>query len=337
MSYAIKHGYTSQTLMAHDIAKVMIAAGYTLVSQDGTAKDTLAAPSEGANSISLVLDSSAAVDPCFADGQVYRALIEVKSGSLDICFATPTQISEAGTVAAFPIANGGKMGRLTKDGKTSNTTPNNSWFEAALATGSVSAGAVDLRAAPQSMMVVASKHGLAVMRWTEGYDDSGKAFSWFCVQRGVDSSGTPHTTKKAPLWCVYSIGGTDIFQFVVRESDVNAPTPPTTATDDGDDSNRLFNCKQQVSITESEKFNLAIPRDITTQRYFYPLELDMIGYSSADVISQYSEAPVRMYGEAADRVYKAMNANGAKNTNMRILFLAKQDDKLIDVSGALNA
>lgn len=337
MSYAIKHGYTSQVVMAHDIAKVMIAAGYTLVSQDGAETSTLTPPADGAKTIKLVLDSSASVDPCFTAGQVYRILLNVdtESGDFDVCVATPIQIKVNGDVSKYPVSSGGNMGRLTANGSTSESGSDNAWFSAKLATGTSTSGTPDLAATPQSLMVVVAKHGLAVMRWTEGYDDSGKAFSWFCVQRGVNSSGEAHTLKKAPLWCLYSVAGTKVFQFVVRESDVNAPTQPKPAEVDDKDTNRIINVNQQISITEDEKFNLSIPRDLTTQRYFYPLELDLIGYTSSDVISQYSEAPVRMYGEAADRVYKAMNANGEKNTNMRVLFLVKQDEKLIDVSTVL--
>jgi hypothetical protein len=53
----------------------------------------------------------------------------------------------------------------------------------------------------------------------------------------------------------------------------------------------------------------------------------MIGYSSADIISHRTELDIQVYGEKnADntdklRKYRALNANGAKNTGMRVFML----------------
>ena len=47
----------------------------------------------------------------------------------------------------------------------------------------------------------------------------------------------------------------------------------------------------------------------------------MIGITSADVVSQYSSVPLTVYGESSARTYKALHANGAGNTGMRVLVL----------------
>jgi hypothetical protein len=66
-----------------------------------------------------------------------------------------------------------------------------------------------------------------------------------------------------------------------------------------------------------------MPNRLNTQRYAYTDELDLIGYTSADVISQDSDVPVTVYGESSPRKYKAMKTSGPNNTGFRILVLTE--------------
>ena len=112
-----------------------------------------------------------------------------------------------------------------------------------------------------------------------------------------------------------------IMQFVVREVDVNAPTVPRSATIDGADSSRIINSVQQVATTEKNSFVLKTLRGLCTQRNAYPYELDLIAYTSADVVPQWNEPKSKLFGEETERTYKAMNANHPNNKGMRILML----------------
>lgn len=361
--FALKNGYSSFTELAADFARCAEAGGFKLISVDGsTANPTLPAQGSAGDTLKFVLESTAAVDPCFDEEakQVYRLRVEAthgNKGGIRIWQATPLQIKDDGTGVTWPTGSQGstkslEMCELTLDGTTNESTGSNDLSFVSYASLVNKGGRndtldVDPDALPLSQYVAVSKHGITLFVWAEALDNTGHSFSWFCTQRGIEpADGAVWTDKKAPLWCVYSTNGggvkdineeeqsTGIFQFVVREADVEAPVKPSNATLDGPDTNRLFNVNQMVSITEDEKFNLSIPRDLTTQRYFYPVELDMIGYCSADVISQYAEAPVRMYGESEDRVFKAMNANFQNNAGMRIMLLAKSTN-LIDISNAI--
>lgn len=344
MSYFLKSGYTNICAVALDIGKCLQTAGYTVVGVDDSAGGSLPADGADLSSLSFVVENTAAVDPC-AETQTWRMKIESTAAKdLRVIQATDKQITDEGQVALFPGSKDHRMCELFSGGapKSGDGGGANTFF-----TYVDQANEATPEAAPLSLMVVVSKHGVSVCIWVEAMDNVGDAFSWFVTQRGVGTDGASNKAGKAPLWTVYSCGGGGVVdvdkpaqlpaqlisQFVVCEDDVHAPTKPLSANADSPDGTRLMNVHQQVSMTEDEKFNLSLPRDLCTQRYFYPLELDLIGYSSADVISQYASSQVRMYGEDADRTYKAMQANATNNKGMRLLFLVNAADKLIDISG----
>jgi hypothetical protein len=203
---------------------------------------------------------------------------------------------------------------------------------------------LDYESIPFSYRLTVSSHGIAFLMWIESRDSQGDAFGWFVIQRMVDSTGAPvvqaesnGTELKAPLFCVFAPNGggglkragdplntpdpKGILQFVVRESDVNAPTIPQSATVDSADSSRIINSVQQVATTENNSFVLRTLRGLCTQRNAYPYELDLLCYTSADVVPQWNEPKSTLFGEANPRTYKAMNANHPNNKGMRILML----------------
>ena len=189
----------------------------------------------------------------------------------------------------------------------------------------------DEESVPISYFLTVTDRGIAFCMWAESYDGDGDKFAWFTIGRMVDSTGAIVVEGKAPLFCVFSHtggGGSDlntseldgIMKFVVRESDVNAPTFPVSATVDTADSTRIINSIQQTSIYEDGKYIINFPRGLNTQRYSYPHELDIIAYASADVTSQYAQHEVNVYDEAQPRKYRALNANHEDNKGMRIYF-----------------
>lgn len=190
----------------------------------------------------------------------------------------------------------------------------------------------DANSMPCSYRVTVCNHGFAICTWVEGQDDAGCKFNWLVVQRPVLKEGTVITTGKAPLFCLYSDNGGGsptasevdyfgIMRFTVRETDVNAPARPVSAVIHSADAFAVMNPLQQVCFTEDRKFDLRFPQGFNSHRYSYPYELDLIGYGSADVISQYLEIPIEVFGE--NRKYKAMNANSNFNKGMRIVMLVE--------------
>lgn len=199
-----------------------------------------------------------------------------------------------------------------------------------------------------SYRITVSKQGVALVIWEEGEDLWGSRFSWLVIQRPVSQTGTILQSGKCPVFCMYSIGGGEphdpllaqsladahdpytrtyagyddnpaVYLYTVRESDVFKATVPALASCDSPDHRAVINAKQQVAITENNKYVVSFPNGFNTQRYMYKEEIDLITYTSADVISQYSNVSVSVYGEANPRTYKAMHANLPNNAGMRIL------------------
>lgn len=108
------------------------------------------------------------------------------------------------------------------------------------------------------------------------------------------------------------------YKFVVCEEDVYRPSLMTLADMSQPDSNPIINSSQQVSISEDNKYVVTIPKGLNTTRYAYTHELDMIAYTSADVIGMLTEVELPLYGNSYK--YKALIANRLKNTGMRILY-----------------
>lgn len=183
----------------------------------------------------------------------------------------------------------------------------------------------DTQAYPFSLCFNQTNHGISVGIWAESADSDGDKFLWFVCQRMVTSAGVPVTTGKSPLFCVFSCNPSSpssdaIQKFVVRESDVNAPTIPVTAIEDTADSNRIINNKQQVSIKEGNEIVLTFPNGLCTQRYGYDTELDLLGIISSDVLSQSSTLTTNPYGEDNERTYQGMTADRPNNAGMRVMF-----------------
>lgn len=202
---------------------------------------------------------------------------------------------------------------------------------------------------PFSYRLSISDHGVSFCTWMEAQDQFGEMFSWFVVQRPVHpKTGEVLVYGKTPLFCVYSIQGggqlleedevTGLFYtymphknikyFVVREKDVNTQGSYRDATKHTRYGPAIINPLKQISFTEDNEYIINFPNGLCSDRYAYIHEMDMIGYTSGRVISQWTMADVHMYGETeADgstpkkRRYQALHCNEPLNEGMRILML----------------
>lgn len=205
----------------------------------------------------------------------------------------------------------------------------------------------DPEATPFTYHIALSDHGVAIHIQIEGRDSDGCRGAWLVIQRAINSDGTVVVDGKAPLFCMFSVNGGgsmnnndevrpvpdspgsyQIMRYTVRESDVNAPTLPAPAHVHSADSSAVLNPYQMVPFSEDNHFDFRLPAGFNTQRYSYPYEMDMVGYASADVISNGTLIDVQVYNETEDdgstakkRTYKALTANSPNNTGMRIFFL----------------
>lgn len=262
-------------------------------------------------------EADATVDPN-AVSQPWRLRIEVSdgvNGYIRIHAATPVQIADDRSVSNVSTVS--QSGNLSITGQ-GNWVDNDDYYLAG----------AEVEAVPFGSLLNVSDHGIAFCMWAEGTQD----FSWFVIQRPVDNvNGTPLITGRAPVFCLFSTDGgngsaTDtksqnIKRFTVREADISRPSTSVDACRHSPDHAAVINPLQQVSVSEGNNYVLTFPNGLNTSRYVYKEELDMIAYTSADVISEASSVSLTVYGEPTPRVFRALHANGPFNTGVRLLFL----------------
>lgn len=173
-------------------------------------------------------------------------------------------------------------------------------------------------------------------------------FNWVLCQRPVDrNTGHTRTNGQSPVFCVNSVGY-KYWKFVVRERDTVHPTQgdrdtkhyvwnkqlaanggvyeKTTrfrvpADKHTEDSHALLNTTEQIALTEDSKYLVSFLYNLTTPRFRYSDELDMIGQTAADVAMASNNLKLKTYGEADDRTYRSLGANLPYNMGLRIVVL----------------
>jgi hypothetical protein len=297
-------------LKAIGLTQVLPATGQNFTPTNGTGK--------------FVLESVATINPVQAK-QPWRILVDLDgaangAGRLRIAIANPQQISNSGNTSSFPGApdtTGARtMGQLGAAWTTS-TKIGDAFLNRSVTNKVYDSGTT------VSYLMVATNRGLSLMVW-EDASDAAPVYSFFCVQSPVNKeTGEPLTDLNSPIFCVYNADNSGIKKFVISESDVFRPTPSVPADRDGVNSAAIINSQEQVAIARGNRYLVTFPNRLNTDRYAYTEELDMFAYTSADVIGEESEISVTVYGESTPRVYRAMKANDAYNTGMRILMLVE--------------
>ena len=87
------------------------------------------------------------------------------------------------------------------------------------------------------------------------------------------------------------------------------------------DHHMVFNSETQVALTEDSKYLLTFPHNLTTPRFRYTEELDVLGTTSADVVMAGQDIQFVTYGEWGPRTYRALAASTANNSGLRIAVL----------------
>jgi hypothetical protein len=89
------------------------------------------------------------------------------------------------------------------------------------------------------------------------------------------------------------------------------------------DSHAIFNAAEQIALTEDKTYLLSFPHNLTTPRFRYTEELDMVGMTSSDVVMAGQDIQFTTYGEWGPRTYRALPANAALNTGLRLAVIWK--------------
>lgn len=297
---------------------------------------------EGAGT--FVVESTATVNPRNEE-QPYRIMFRTFTSenglSLKAAVATPDQISNTGGVQSYPYAT--QMSGTTtlpydgsftigQLGKKFNPRPYVQSGQSAspgVELGDVFItrdGRKDYNMSPGNTMsyyLVATDRGVLFYVWNESSDPA-PLYSFFSIQYAVNKdTGETLLDMNSPIFVVYECDRSGLYKFVLNEADTTVPTRSVVADEDTNNSNGIINSAEQVAVKRGNKYLLTFPNRLNTDRYAYSEELDMIAYTSADVIGEDTLVPVRIYGEATDRLYRAMKANMPNNRGMRLCILVE--------------
>lgn len=322
-------GFSTLQELANSMISDLTTNGFTLMYP----------ASFSASVYSATMEASLTVDPLQAS-QPWRFRIDADGTSMKLFVATALQLDDLGNTVVDPERTNHQVGEVSH-GVQHNYSPDvlTSGPYDFIPDGKVSAST------PFSYRLSITDRGFVMVVWQHS-DAEIVDYSWICVQRPVDNStGATVVAGKAPVFCVFHNMGTSermmdsypysrvnwrrpipgsnsstagvadlengIFRFTVRESDIFRPSLPRSATSHFPDSTAIMNENQQISITENNQYVITFPANVNTARYAYTHELDMIAYTSADVISQWSDASITVYGEGSARTYKALMHNQA--------------------------
>lgn len=300
--------------LARALAQELSTQGFNVTNVDGLANAAVTPDAKR-----IVLSATDTVDPK-AVNEPWSIVIEGHDLDrwLSVNVVPTVQVNDRGVVSKMTATT--ESGRLSVDSKIDR-------YFIDFAKWGISEGAT-YDAVPFTVYVCTTDHGVAVHVSIDSKDHTGKAFSWFCVQRPVQASNLQVPAGPAPLFAVFrSEGGGDpdvydpneIIRITVRERDIHAAAAPVTACGFAPDVAPIINAMQQVAVTYDNNAIISFPQSINTHRHVYSLTLDMLGYTSADICSSASEVPIVFSGNP-ERTYTAMNANGANNRGLRILF-----------------
>ena len=180
---------------------------------------------------------------------------------------------------------------------------------------------------PLSYRLSITSRGIFLGVWDTRTEETGDAFNWMLIQRSVDKDSgavrgtTPATSiSTCPVFCVNTVNN-GIYKFIVREKDVFGPSARKINALDVEDSPAPLNPEKQVCFNEDGNYIITLLNNLTTPRFKYTDELDMVGTISADVVGAGQELEFKVYGEAQPRKYLALQANKPNNTGMRLMVL----------------
>lgn len=303
--------------MCRELATILKDNGFTLVAVDGAASDTIS----GSSSIFyLTADVAADTQATEQPWGIILAASDVER-TFNINVLPTLQVDETFQAAKRNALS--EVGRLSEDGLLAKHFASMSdWGMHAEA---------DLSVFPLAFDLVITDHGLAFEVRAEGFDNTGIAHSWFVAQRGL-TAGEAEAGEKSPLFVIYSNAGgqkgdpdtllqKSVQRFTAIERNINSATVPISAVVPTADGFPIINPLQQVMLAEDNTAIVLFPQIINTHRHVYFTTLDLLGYTSADVISAGSE--VDLTPVATPTTYRGMNANGRDNRGLRLMFPVK--------------
>ncbi len=323
-----RNGYLTVSSLIADIVKDMANNGFAV-----KFPASYISPAAGAvpDTFKVILEAPDSVDP-LADSQAWQICFDVLSNQRAAAYvATDYQFDDVtGTVRQVTSPSGdaidtcGAVGDVVVNANPNVDSPSEGFLNRQKRIG------LNASTYPMTYRLTITDRGLFVGVWEGSWSTllantstSANYFNWILVQRPVDRfTGDILVTGRCPVFCVNQVNY-KYWKFVVREADILHPTRRVRADDNTEDSHMIFNVVNQVALTEDKKYLLTFPHNLTTPRFRYTEELDIIGITSSDVVMASSMVEFSTYGESRPRQYVALPPSGANNTGARICVLTR--------------
>lgn len=175
---------------------------------------------------------------------------------------------------------------------------------------------------------------------------------WFVIQRAVDRNtgevrggyslrgglnwSALDEQSRCPVFCVFGNANPAYYQkFVVRENDQLTPSPKRPASVDTVDSAAVLNPWPQQSVTEQGEFIVTFVSNLSTSRFRYGDEMDMIGTVGSEVVGHGTKIRVKVYKDTQTREYTAMYGNLPYGQGMKIMILTDAENVDEDTNSGL--
>ena len=321
-----RNGYLTVSELLSDVITDMLANGFSL-KFPGTF-DAAAAKTDP--TYRVILEPNATVDP-LAPTQAWQICFDVLSlqragayVATNYQFTNDGEIKQVTNAAGTGIDTCGAIGDVVLNAVPDIDIPSQGFLNRQKRIGT------NASTYPMTYRLTISDRGIFLGVWEGSWstiraavETNANYFNWLLVQRPVDrTSGKTLVVGRCPVFCLNQVNY-KYWKFVVRESDILHPTQRVRADQNSEDSHMILNISNQVSLTEDKKYLLTFPHNLTTPRFRYTEELDMIGMTSADVVMASSEVKFRVYGESHDRTYTALPPSYSYNTGARVCVLTR--------------
>ena len=320
-----RKGYLTVSDLMADVIKDMITNGFLVKFPENY---TSPAAGLAPTSYKVIMQAGPTVDPLAAT-QPWEVCFNILDAQRAAAYvATSYQFNSAGQINGVTDSAGqvidicGAVGDLQPLSAVPAADPSQGFLNRTTRIGT------NASTYPMTYRLTIAPHGFFLGVWEGSWstiraqaDSNSSYFNWILVQRPVDRfTGTVLTTGRCPVFCVNQVNY-KYWKFVVREADILHPTQRVRADVNTEDSHMIFNVSNQVSLTEDKKYLLTFPHNLTTPRFRYTEELDLIGVTSADVVMASSNIQFVTYNETGNRTYTALPPSKANNTGARICVL----------------
>lgn len=195
-------------------------------------------------------------------------------------------------------------------------------------------------------------YGNGSMYGNTGYQVPGISGNIFTSRANLSSRpvapyGFPDNPTVSSTWATYYIASTlsnnlpvpttQTIPIDFTYTDPNVLAYRVLADQHSPDSHMIFNGVEQVALTEDKTYLLSFPHNLTTPRFRYTEELDLIGCTSSDVVMAGQDIQFTTYGEWGPRTYRALPSNSPLNTGFRIsALIAPMGPKWVTAAGQLS-